>query len=72
MRVLISTDIEGDNTEYPVVSLSPYNTENALLAPFCDTYPAQGATPGGVKVYASALPTTQIALDYAVIKKVTV
>ena len=71
-EIQVSTDIEGDSTEYPVVSLSPYNTENALLAPFCDTYPAQGATPGGVKVYASAIPTTQIALDYAVIKKVTV
>lgn len=71
-EIQVSTEIEGDNTEYPVVSLSPYNTENALLAPFCDTYPAQGATPGGVKVYASAVPTTQIALDYMIIKKVTV
>ena len=67
----VSADLTGGDDEYPIVSFSPYNTENALFAPFCDVFPAQGSDLGGVKIYASALPTTQTSLTYMIIKKVT-
>ena len=67
----ISANLTGGDDEYPIVSFSPYNTENALFAPFCDVFPAQGSNLGGVKIYASALPTTQTSLTYMIIKKVT-
>lgn len=67
----ISADLTGGDDEYPIVSFSPYNTENALFAPFCDVFPAQGSDLGGLKIYASALPSTQTSLTYMIIKKVT-
>ena len=67
----VSADLTGGDDEYPIVSFSPYNTENALFAPFCDVFPAQGSDLGGLKIYASALPTTQTSLTYMIIKKVT-
>lgn len=67
----ISANLTGGDDEYPIVSFSPYNTENALFAPFCDVFPAQGSDLGGLKIYASALPTTQTSLTYMIIKKVT-
>ena len=67
----VSADLTGGDDEYPIVSFSPYNTENALFAPFCDVFPAQGSNLGGLKIYASALPTTQTSLTYIIIKKVT-
>lgn len=67
----ISADLTGGDDEYPIVSFSPYNTQTELFAPFCDVFPAQGSNLGGVKIYASALPTTQTSLTYMIIKKVT-